>query len=170
MPMSKRKRFRIPEEKLLPVANKVRGELKTDPGYWSNDDYTYIRAQCGPEYGHISLDDVRVQLENLRKRKAFDNIRDGGHGRPAAKTTPEWYRRYLASAHWQERRGFFLRIWGYGCTCCCSNIKPEVHHRLYRRNGSSVLYKECETDCIVLCAKCHQKFHHRMQVIPEIEP
>ena len=64
------------------------------------------------------------------------------------------YQIYLNSQKWKDKRKKVLEYWDHKCATCYSPINLHVHHRTYARVG-----KEKLTDLIVLCSKCHEKFH-----------
>lgn len=66
------------------------------------------------------------------------------------------YSEYLKTDHWQELRNRMLKRSGYKCQLCNASSTLHVHHRTYERKG----YEEL-SDLIVLCAKCHAKFHDK---------
>lgn len=64
------------------------------------------------------------------------------------------YRAYLRSSHWKTVRRDALRRAGNKCQLCSSRIRLEVHHNSYEH-----LWDETEQDVVVLCRRCHAKFH-----------
>lgn len=66
------------------------------------------------------------------------------------------YKEYLNSKHWKETRLKALDKAGYRCQLCSSNIDLNVHHNTYDNLGN-----EDSKDLIVLCRKCHAKFHDK---------
>lgn len=64
------------------------------------------------------------------------------------------YYDYLETPEWQERRQRALKRAGYRCQTCNAQGILNVHHRTYERRGC-----ELDSDLIVLCRDCHQKFH-----------
>jgi hypothetical protein len=77
---------------------------------------------------------------------------DEGADRLALRTMP--YREYLRTAHWQRCRDLALKRAGYACQLCNGRGELHVHHRTYERRGA-----EIDADLIVLCKRCHQRFH-----------
>jgi 5-methylcytosine-specific restriction endonuclease McrA len=73
------------------------------------------------------------------------------------KTMP--YREYLKTPEWQERRKAAYRRAQNRCQLCNNTGVLNVHHRDYTRRGN-----ELNSDLIVLCDKCHKKFHGIMEV------
>ena len=77
------------------------------------------------------------------------------------KSQKEKYLDYLKSPEWDEKRKSKLKEAGFRCQLCNSQGELHVHHRTYAR----ILY-EIPEDLIVLCSKCHEKFHDHL---PDIE-
>jgi len=78
---------------------------------------------------------------------------------PLAKTTTDDskkspYNKCTRSKHWRRTRAEALKYYGEMCVLCGSKIGIEVHHRTYTRRGSELMQ-----DLIVLCEKCHRRFH-----------
>jgi 5-methylcytosine-specific restriction endonuclease McrA len=65
------------------------------------------------------------------------------------------YADYLQSDHWRQFRAWILAR-DYGCRLCASRKWLEVHHLNYDRKG-----QERKEDVIVLCRKCHDKWHRK---------
>jgi len=66
------------------------------------------------------------------------------------------YKEYLQTKHWQEIRKKALHRANYKCQLCSSKENLNVHHNTYENRGC-----EKEEDLIVLCQKCHGKFHDK---------
>ena len=64
------------------------------------------------------------------------------------------YKRYLKSPEWQDIRRRVLDFWDYKCATCSAEHNLHIHHRTYVRVGMENL-----NDLIVLCERCHGKFH-----------
>lgn len=65
------------------------------------------------------------------------------------------YQEYLQTPEWQEKRKRALKKSDYRCQVCNTNSEQlNVHHRTYERRGD-----EIDSDLIVLCRSCHEKFH-----------
>jgi RNase P subunit RPR2 len=67
------------------------------------------------------------------------------------------YREYLQSPEWKAIRDRRLRSAGYRCQLCNASsrdVQLNVHHRVYDHRGL-----EKDNDLIVLCQRCHAKFH-----------
>lgn len=66
------------------------------------------------------------------------------------------YKEYLKSKHWQNTRLKALEVAGYKCQLCSSKDSLNVHHNTYENKGNEDL-----KDLVVLCRKCHAKFHDK---------
>ena len=65
------------------------------------------------------------------------------------------YKKYLQTPEWKEIRLKKLKSAYFRCELCNkSGSALRVHHRTYERRGNEWL-----KDLIVLCKKCHEKFH-----------
>lgn len=65
------------------------------------------------------------------------------------------YSDYLQTPEWEKRRAEHLKAARYACQLCNKvNETLHVHHRTYENVG-----RELFADLIVLCAKCHARFH-----------
>ena len=65
------------------------------------------------------------------------------------------YKEYLQTEHWQQTRKEALRRANYRCQLCGNRGKLNIHHNNYEN-----LYNEKDSDVIVLCGDCHEKFHN----------
>jgi hypothetical protein len=65
------------------------------------------------------------------------------------------YDAYLFSEHWAEVKAAAHERAGRKCQICGSTQRLNVHHNTYTRIG-----EELPTDVVVLCKKCHEKFHN----------
>lgn len=63
---------------------------------------------------------------------------------------------YLKTEHWSKVRKMMLNKSAYKCQLCSSKEKLNVHHNNYNH-----MWNETENDLIVLCEKCHKKFHNK---------
>ena len=65
------------------------------------------------------------------------------------------YREYLKSDKWKQKATRKRKQAGNKCQLCNKGtLTLHVHHRTYEN-----IYKEKLADLIVLCEKCHEKFH-----------
>lgn len=67
------------------------------------------------------------------------------------------YQRYLKTRYWKKFRKKALKQAGYKCQLCASKKNLHVHHNSYDN-----LFWEENTDVVVLCNKCHAKFHDKL--------
>jgi hypothetical protein len=76
------------------------------------------------------------------------------------------YYDYIKSDEWKNKREWALRLADNKCQVCNGKQKLNVHHRTYENLGY-----EKPGDIIVLCVKCHELFHDKMEKPPvEIKP
>ncbi len=69
------------------------------------------------------------------------------------------YREYLETDHWKSIRKLALRKAQYRCPICGKDkIQLHVHHNSYKHRGEEQNHLR---DVIVICFKCHAKFHDR---------
>lgn len=61
----------------------------------------------------------------------------------------------MSSKEWFSKRKKKLDGVKHKCQLCNSAEKLQVHHKTYER-----IYNELQSDLIVLCEKCHQRFHN----------
>ncbi len=71
-----------------------------------------------------------------------------------AKSYRERYHEYLASDEWKALREQKLFEAGGRCQLCNDAGRLNIHHRTYDR-----IFNELIGDLIVLCERCHKKFH-----------
>jgi len=64
------------------------------------------------------------------------------------------YLAYLSSPAWKTRAADARRRAGRRCQLCNRTGELHVHHRTYERLGH-----ELDEDLIVLCSRCHNRFH-----------
>lgn len=68
------------------------------------------------------------------------------------------YKEYLQTEHWKNKRKSTLKKAKYKCELCNSKDNLNVHHKTYENRGC-----EMSRDLIVLCEKCHSKFHDKLK-------
>jgi len=69
----------------------------------------------------------------------------------------EWkhfYKLYIDSKEWKKRSKAIKNERGNKCQLCSSFESLQVHHNTHERIGH-----EDDADLIVLCRRCHSKFH-----------
>lgn len=69
------------------------------------------------------------------------------------------YKEYLSTPYWKVVRKLKLRRANYKCELCNSSENLNVHHKTYKHKGTEICHLE---DLIVLCQKCHAKFHDKL--------
>jgi hypothetical protein len=72
------------------------------------------------------------------------------------KTHKEKYHEYLLSEKWLNLRKKKVKEAGGCCQLCSSKAALHVHHKSYDN-----VFNEQLADLIVLCKKCHEKFHDK---------
>jgi len=124
---------------------------------WTDSEVEILRSMCLHDWPTYPIDLLRRQCENVRK-SGEPGCKVNGHGPGKAPLPNAKYAEYLESDHWKKRRQQFLELWDFACCLCFSDKHLEVHHRTYAR-----LYSEKDTDCLVLCRKCHKRHHRWIQ-------
>lgn len=69
------------------------------------------------------------------------------------------YTDFLKTPYWEGIRCYKLRRAKYSCELCSAKAKLNVHHRTYKNHGLEHRRSIADSDLIVLCEKCHKKFH-----------
>lgn len=67
------------------------------------------------------------------------------------------YHEYIESPEWQVKREAALERCGRKCQLCSSTLRLNVHHNTYERLG-----EELDVDLTVLCRRCHEAFHAKV--------
>ena len=67
------------------------------------------------------------------------------------------YRDFLKTPYWKTISYEAKRRAEFKCSLCGSQDDLRTHHRDYKRHGKEIEY--IDKDLIVLCNKCHEKFH-----------
>lgn len=101
------------------------------------DDYTLNSVVSCPTCDGVMIDDERDCCDECTLR-----------------SMP--YDEYLKTEHWQNVRATALMRADNRCQLCNSPHQLHVHHRTYENRG-----RETSQDVIVLCKKCHAKFHNK---------
>ena len=96
-----------------------------------------------------------------RSRKARRKLRRVPCGPPPSRTVSRaewkrWYRRYMKSNEWEQKRQQAFRFYGRKCGRCGATRQLQVHHRDYSRIG-----REDMSDLEVLCDVCHADEHRK---------
>ncbi len=66
----------------------------------------------------------------------------------------KYHKKYLQSQEWSKLKTQALSRANYKCQLCNARNELHIHHRTYNNIGNEDL-----DDLIVLCRKCHEKFH-----------
>ena len=69
------------------------------------------------------------------------------------------YSDFLKTQYWEGVRCYKLRKADFKCELCGTKGKLNVHHRTYENHGLEHRRSVADKDLIVLCEKCHKKFH-----------
>lgn len=72
----------------------------------------------------------------------------------------EFYRKYMRSKEWEEKRQQRLEIDGHKCAMCDSPESKckdglQIHHISYRHLGDEDVW----TETVCLCGRCHRLIH-----------
>ena len=76
------------------------------------------------------------------------------------KLQSEFYKKYMRSKEWEEKKQERMRIDNYSCVMCgrgrehCRTL--QVHHITYKNLGHENVY----TDLCTVCGSCHKKLHN----------
>lgn len=70
------------------------------------------------------------------------------------------YQDFLHSPYWRVVREYALERARYRCELCGSKRRLNVHHKTYEHHGLEHLHTE---DLIVLCKRCHARFHGKVK-------
>lgn len=128
--------------------------------------YRFQCTRCGATFGNwIS----HHEIENPEKIKEIDdNIRNNyfktcqvlqtalfERKRMLEKTDfDQWYKEYLRSPEWHEKKELIIRRCGGICEGCGKNYVKEIHHLTYKNVGKEFLF-----ELVGLCLSCHKKYH-----------
>jgi hypothetical protein len=119
-----------------------------------------LTGDLAPRRGHVvnSLGAAQADYDDLpaevgRLRVANDRLI--AEMRALYRFMP--YSLYLQTPHWQAMRQATWERCGNRCQLCNSQDGLHVHHRTYENLG-----RENPEDLIVLCSKCHAKFHDKL--------
>ena len=66
------------------------------------------------------------------------------------------YDQFLSSPYWKVISAYKKLQAGYRCQLCNSSERLAVHHRTYENHGYEIEHLD---DLVVLCERCHSKFH-----------
>jgi len=138
----------IPEDILIPAANRATLEFKCCSDNWTELQLDELRHWLPPKWASTPRDYIRRQAGNLRRRDMLVSV--DGHGPPKRDAVSPELEAYYKSTQWKRLRQQVLEYWGNRCSICYHPGGLDVHHRTYAR-----LYRESLTDVIPLCPKCH---------------
>lgn len=102
----------------------------------------------------ILIDDFYLDGNILKSKMVAESFKNY-HKRNFKFNTTERYNAYLNSEHWQTLSNNLKKEVG-SCEMCGEIKSLEVHHKSYAN-----LKQEKRQDLIVVCRKCHQKFHDK---------
>lgn len=88
------------------------------------------------------------QLE-AEAQSRLDSLRDEEDRR-----WDRWYRAYLASFAWRQRRSAVLQRDEFTCQGCLAANATQVHHLTYDHVGNELLF-----ELVSVCDECHRKAH-----------
>lgn len=104
----------------------------------------------------FTCNDCKKKIDNQRQTQANEQYKKDELEKQKRlfylKTMP--YKEYLETDEWKLKRKDALIRANYKCQLCNQSGALNVHHRTYERRGNELI-----KDLIVLCSKCHSKFH-----------
>lgn len=72
------------------------------------------------------------------------------------------YKDFLNTPYWDGVRNYKLKRANYCCELCGRKGILNVHHKTYANHGSEHIRSIANSDLIVLCKNCHEKFHDKL--------
>lgn len=72
------------------------------------------------------------------------------------------YDDFLKTPFWDGVRNYKLRKANYCCELCGGKGILNVHHKTYENHGREFNKYVADSDLIVLCRNCHEKFHDKL--------
>ena len=72
------------------------------------------------------------------------------------------YHDFLKTPCWHGVRSYKLRNAKYCCELCGKKGVLNVHHKTYENHGREFDRDIADSDLIVLCRECHEKFHDKL--------
>ena len=72
------------------------------------------------------------------------------------------YRYFLNTPYWDGVRNYKLKKSKYRCQLCGNKGVLNVHHKNYENHGREHIKSVADSDLIVLCKDCHEKFHDKL--------
>ena len=133
----------------------------------SSNGSLIIRRQCldcgtmvGQQLKHdtIDLDNVEWVDQHLQRsgeslrRQAWKAKAEQGQRELAKKNNEwwQWYKEYLQSPQWQDKRQRVLQRDRHQCRACERSRATQVHHLTYEHVGNEPLF-----DLVAVCKSCH---------------
>lgn len=72
------------------------------------------------------------------------------------------YHDFLETPFWDGVRNYKLKKANYCCELCGGKGVLNVHHKTYENHGKEFDMDIADSDLIVLCKNCHEKFHDKL--------
>lgn len=72
------------------------------------------------------------------------------------------YHDFLNTPFWDGVRNYKLKKANYCCELCGGKGVLNVHHKTYENHGKEFDMEIADSDLIVLCKNCHEKFHDKL--------
>lgn len=72
------------------------------------------------------------------------------------------YKDFLNTPYWDGVRNYKLKKSKYRCQLCGNKGVLNVHHKTYENHGREHIKSVADSDLIVLCKDCHEKFHDKL--------
>ncbi|MDR2597257.1 MAG: hypothetical protein LBC76_08065 [Treponema sp.] len=110
----------------------------------------YVHRFLNPNYKKDGVEFIK----NLKFR--LELLQDGHSNNIAEYIKAMEYKEFLKTLYWQTISEYKKNEADNKCQLCNKGGVLHTHHRTYSIHGYEVLYPE---DLIVLCEKCHSKFH-----------
>ena len=124
----------------------IADDLNLNPSSRRNGLYIDFWAECGHEW---------ILAFYQHKGQTFLSSRViAGPGAWEQDLATMPYADYLKTDHWQTVRKAALERAEHRCQTCSTDEHLHVHHRTYENRGA-----ERDSDVIVLCKTCHERFH-----------
>lgn len=102
-----------------------------------------------PEYAETQIASFKNFLRNLDDEKICEVIRKMS------------YDNFLQTLYWKAVSYILKSEAGFKCKLCGSDESVIVHHNTYENHGYEHIRQVMSKDLIVLCDKCHSKFHNK---------
>ena len=72
------------------------------------------------------------------------------------------YYDFIQTPYWDGVRSYKLKKAKYRCQLCGCKGVLNVHHKTYENHGMEHISNIADSDLIVLCKNCHEKFHDKL--------